>query len=260
MNYEQKPPIFVVSTGRSGSMMLAKVLGLHPEICSFHEPLPQLNTEAYAKWNGRITNERIEKNINRKRKNLIIQIQRNGYNYLESSHFCSHLIPLLVKLFNAKIIHIYRNGYDFVNSGLNRSWYNESGTLQKSLTIIRRLTLWNVGYQILDHRLNPPKKLNSKVEKISWLWSEINRIIIRDLNEIPSDQKLSIKLEEFDESLLKSLSKFINVEFTCDMVERMIYLSKTKPNKTNKKRVLMNEKEKENFQKIAAPMLKTLGY
>tara|TARA_B100000941_G_C28377680_1_gene485607 strand:+ start:393 stop:515 length:123 start_codon:yes stop_codon:yes gene_type:complete len=40
----------------------------------------------------------------------------------------------------------------------------------------------------------------------------------------------------------------------------MIYLSKTKPNKTSKKRVLMNEKEKANFQKIAAPMLKTLGY
>ena len=73
-------------------------------------------------------------------------------------------------------------------------------------------------YQILDRRLNPPKKLNSKVEKISWLWSEINRIIIRDLNEIPSDQKLSIKLQEFDESSLKSLSKFINVEFTRDMM------------------------------------------
>ena len=58
---EPKPPTFVVSAGRSGSMMLAKVLGLHPEICFFHEPLPQLNTEAYAKWNGRITNERIEK-------------------------------------------------------------------------------------------------------------------------------------------------------------------------------------------------------
>ena len=58
MNNEPKPTIFVLSTGRSGSMMLAKVLGLHSEICSFHEPLPQLNTEAYAKWNGRITNDR----------------------------------------------------------------------------------------------------------------------------------------------------------------------------------------------------------
>ena len=119
--------------------------------------------------NGMVELQMIEKNINRKRKNLIIQIQRNGYNYFESSHFCSDLIPLLVKLFNAKIIHIYRNGFDFVNSGLNRSWYNEIGILQKSLTIIRRLTLWNVGYQILDHRLNPPKKLNSNVEKVSWL-------------------------------------------------------------------------------------------
>ena len=67
-------------------------------------------------------------------------------------------------------------------------------------------------------------------------------------------------MEEFDKSSLKSLSKFIFVEFTCDMMERMIYLSKTKPNKTNKNRVLMSEKEKENFQKIVAPMLKTLGY
>jgi len=173
-------------------MILAKVLGLQPEICSFHEPLPQLNTEAYAKWNRRITNERIKKYINRKRKNLIIQIKRNGYNYLEGSNFNSHQIPLLLKLFNAKIIHIYKNGFDFVNSGLNRLWYNESGTLQKLLIIIRRLTLWNEGYQILDHRLNAPKKLNLKVEKISWLHSVINRIIIRDLNELPSDQKLSI--------------------------------------------------------------------
>lgn len=43
-------PVFIVSTGRSGSTMIARALALHPSLCVFHEPHPHLRTEAFVKW------------------------------------------------------------------------------------------------------------------------------------------------------------------------------------------------------------------
>ena len=70
-------PVFFVSTGRSGSRMIAQALGQHPMICGFHEPLPLLNTLAYVKWRGAKDRDTILAKLHLKRNDLIQQVMIN---------------------------------------------------------------------------------------------------------------------------------------------------------------------------------------
>lgn len=103
--------------------MLARVLALHPELGAFHEPKPWLNTEGYLRWSGRKDSEYVHFRLGQKRDDLIEQVDANGLRYIESSHFISHFIPDLRDRYDARFIHLYRDGRDFLRSGLERDWY-----------------------------------------------------------------------------------------------------------------------------------------
>jgi len=49
---KSKNPVFIVSTGRAGSTMIARLLAMHPDVCALHEPHPHLRTEAFVKWSA----------------------------------------------------------------------------------------------------------------------------------------------------------------------------------------------------------------
>lgn len=148
-------PCFIVSTGRCGSKMLARVLALHPQLGAFHEPKPWLNTEAYLRWSGRKDPEYAHARLEQKRDDLIEQVDANGLRYIESSHFLSHVIPDLRDRYDARFIHLYRDGRDFVRSGLERDWY-PVGAFARTRGTIRRMTGLKVGDSFADHRLDPP--------------------------------------------------------------------------------------------------------
>jgi hypothetical protein len=149
-------PCFIVSTGRCGSKMLARVLALHPQIGAFHEPKPWLNTEAYLRWSGRRNSHYAHARLQLKRDDLIRQVEANDLQYVESSHFLSQLIPELRARYNARFIHLYRDGRDFVRSGLERPWYQRRGRLEWLRTFLRRAPGLDIGNSFIDHRLDPP--------------------------------------------------------------------------------------------------------
>ena len=266
-------PVFIVSTGRSGSNMVAKMLAEHPQLFAVHEPTPDLNAEAYASWNGSHGTDYIRKKVVSKRSDLIQQVLDNEYTYIESSHYCSHLIPLLDDLYDAKFIYLYRDGRDFVRSGLEREWwYPERSFSHPELNglkeffkrQVRRRWLIDVGHTWDDHRLKPPNKLNTRIEKISWLWVEINTVIQDYLLEVPSKKVFSIKLEAFDQEEIKSLLSFLDVRQDEKIREEMIRIMQIKPNKTISRSVsTFNEwpdKDKAHFWRIAKGMMDELKY
>src|SRR5690606_20464971 len=121
--------------------------------------------------------------VRTKRSAAIAQVAATGLIYVESSHFCAHLIGELNVLYGARFVHLYRRGSDVVRSGLQRrTWYNESlrRKYQPARLVrdyFRRAHLIEVGRSFDEHRLKPPAELTTRFEKICWLWAEINRVI-----------------------------------------------------------------------------------
>ena len=277
MTTDNSRPVFIVSTGRAGSMMMAKVLAMHQDLLVLHEPLPHLNVEAFSHWKGRHQVQRLRKRVKRKRSSLIAQSDWNRCTYVESSHYSAHLIRDLHNLFDARFIHLYRDGRSFVRSGLERGWwYPESyGDVFKRsplggfwereiLDRARRMLLLDVGFSWSDHRLDPPSRFGGRLEKISWLWAEINRSILNQLADFPDEMYTSLALEEFSEETLESVLDFVGVRTKSSVLHQMMRTARKRPNQTKKQTVpnfdSWSEEDKSTFREIAGPMMRQLGY
>lgn len=266
--------MFIVSTGRAGSNMLAKVLAHHPDLIAFHEPRPQLNAEALARWRGSHSVGRIRAKIKSKRSWLIEQAGWNQCTYVESSHFCSHLIEDLHAMHNARFIHLHRDGRAFVRSGLERDWwYPERRTAifgdkhsENNLfkRWIRRKFLTDIGFSSDDHRLDPPRYMKSRVEKISWLWVEINSVIMNQMAYLPTDAYTSISLNSFSRNEVEKLLRFIGASDAEEVVGPMMRAASHRPNRTRERRIPpfneWEDEQKQRFWKIAGPLMTELGY
>jgi len=267
-----KRQFFILSTGRAGSKMLAKSLARHPQVFAIHEPLPHLNAEAFAYWNGHLTEKKIKKSVDNKRSKLVKQVSNNRTVYIESSHYCSYLAPILDELYNSKFIFLYRDGRNFVRSGLEReNWYPEkafkhpkNGFGEILRRQIRRRFLIDVGYSWDDHQLIPPKMYTSRMEKISWLWNEINSEIFEFLATLPADKHMFQKLENLNRDAFKEIVSFIDVESSDKILDDMISVSTSGVNKTVDRRVPKFDNwqttDREKFWKISGNMMEKLGY
>lgn len=262
---------FIVSTGRAGSKMLARTMALHPQLFAIHEPRPHLNPEAFAKWSGLHPDTVIKKSVRNKRDFLIDEVKNNKLMYLESSHYCSHLIPILNELYDARFIYLYRDGRDFVRSGLERSWYKEKTcfwynpiiSLKKHFLNYLSREKFMIDRSWDDHRLTPPNELTTRLEKVAWLWVEINSIILKSFDTYNLDF-ISIKLEDFGPSAIKKILDFNGLNSSDSLVTEMVRVSKKRPNKTKERKVdkfkNWDDSDKKKFFNITSEMMDTLAY
>lgn len=256
-------PCFIVSTGRCGSKMLARVLALHPEIGAFHEPRPWLNTEAYLRWSERRDSDYAQAQLAQKRDDIVEQVEANGLRYVESSHFLSHLIPELCERYAPCFVHLFRDGRDFVGSGLERGWYR-TGMLDFVRTIVRRRTGLKVGHSFVDHRLEPPAQYDSRFERIVWLWAEINGQILDYLNAVPEEEQVKVRLETFGADTIRELLAFLGHPAGDRLVLEVADVAAKKPNRTEDRNVApsgeWDEEHLRRFHAIAGDMMNRLGY
>lgn len=269
-----KPPVFVLSTGRSGSKMLAHALAVHPEICAFHEPRPHMNVEAFVSWRHSQRHSKIVDRVDRKRAALVDAIRGNGYCYVESSHYCSHLIDQLSERFGAKFIFLHRHPYDFVKSALRHNqWYTEYGAGGKlALSVVakrffrRRFFIeTGIGDTWEDMCLLPPRVLKSRAEKIAWLWSEVNETILYKLAQKPAQSWLIQPLESVDRSTVPDILRFIGVDASQNYVDRMLEIVHSRPNKNGAEYSVdsasaMLDAHRSSIDGIIRPTMGRLGY
>lgn len=258
------PPCFIVSTGRCGSQMLADVLNLHPKLAAFHEPRPLLIREAYLRWANLRSTHYALKALRAKRDDMIEKAESKGFIYVDSAHFHSHLIPELEQRYEPRFVHLYRNGLYFTRSGLERGWYKRRGILHGIKRWLRRHTGLSIGNKWEEHRLNPPRCLTTPFERIAWLWGEINREILRHLENVPNSRRTEVCLEEFDRTTLKRLLHFLSVPIEAAPVEDMMKLAARKPNRTKSSEISYPDRWSTNrrirFKELASPMMGRLGY
>ncbi len=184
--------------------------------------------------------------------------------YVESSNYASHLIDELYRIFDAKFVHLYRDGRDFVRSGLERNWYLPLPLRSRIKTWIRRRYLIDIGKSAVDYQLLPPIELKTRFEKIAWLWSEINKVILNSFSSIPMDRKFSLRLENFNIESLTELHNFIGINIHQELLNKMLEIANSKPNKSKKNTIPhhsnWSDYEKQRFNAIAGDMMRTLGY
>ena len=261
---EGDTPFFVVCTGRCGTTTLVQLLRMHPKLCALNAPRPHLSVEALVKWAAPHKQEKIENKIRRKRSNLIAQVIANNYVYVEASNYSANLIEELSRLYNGKFIHLYCDGRDFVRRGLAKDWYEKKLFRYELQAWIRRKFLTDIGRTRVDHQLPPPKKLRTRLEKITWLWVEINRNVIRYLSGLPDERKFSLRLEDLDRNMLINLHKFFGVEIIPDVLDRMAQsLEKTVKEAAASSADSFeewSEPEKAQFNLIAGEMMEMFGY
>lgn len=252
--------------------MLARIMSLHSDVVALHEPLPTLNTEAYLKWSGSINEDQARQFVWKNRKELVRQVAWGSKQYLESSLFMSLFIDELNYLFNAKFIHLHRDGRDFVRSGASQGWYLERKGKENLKTVVksslrRRLALYigtSLGNSNRDFRLSPPSHCESRIQKIAWLWDEVNQIILNDLSHVPKDERMEVKLGDFGPEKLREMHEFMSLRQDSNLIIQMSQIAAKKPNKSNEHIADPYEgwskSDKAAFERISGSMMSRLGY
>lgn len=195
--------LFVLSTGRTGTVTLTKLLNISPEIAAFHEPAPrhlELISASYADiWNAP---SKYRTTFESARFLPIARTSLNGKVYCEATNLVYFAPAIAQSLPNALFLHLHRHPADVVRSGMSRGWY--------------RCHEWD------EYRLRPPQGTTwssawdtcDPFTKICWFWNATNEFILRFGERLTPDRVLTLSSEQLwstDDDAWKSLFRFLGV-------------------------------------------------
>ena len=163
-----KKSVFILSTGRTGTVYLADILNQVAGVHAVHEPKPSrvLNAWTTAFLEGHVSTSFMAAALYRKRRKTLGQV--HAARYVESNNFIAGFADALPLLFeHPTVIHLVRDPRDFVTSLTNRGddvgirkffnkyvpyWaYVPKGTKKRELTALTRAAhRWVAINQYLD--------------------------------------------------------------------------------------------------------------
>jgi hypothetical protein len=201
-NVVDRPCIFVLSTGRTGTKTLARLASLSSRILAFHEPSPKLYglSSIYYRYSGGTVNDEIftEAFLTARRERFRYALMFDK-GYIETSPQVTFLAPATrIALPQAKFIHVVRDPKDFVRSGMRRGWYD--------------------NHPMDNTRLKPTSQSGDykywqqwdALEKICWLWKETNIWIKRFTQTLPIEQKLFLRSENIFHNKKEEINNFFD--------------------------------------------------
>ena len=245
---KNRPIVFVLGTGRSGSTSIVNILNQHPDCKAFHEDIRQLirlSTQlAYKKNNGKVEEE-LNNIFNTKVWNA-----SDGQLIVHSDQRLWNFVPFLSEYFpNSKFLHLVREPKATIKSMVARNWYqkDEYFKFNQNQWAMYRLQ----GNQVGDIELQAWDKM-SNLEKCTWYWYYINQNIQKDLLQLRKERTLTIKLEELP-GKLPEINEFLELE-----------LFKFEPVVSNKRKQAHNKNyeqlETENIDETIQNELKKYNY
>jgi hypothetical protein len=211
---------FVVSTGRSGSLTLARVLSQHPQVRCVHEPRPQMIRLSAEYDYGLKTRELVEREL---RGIYGVSVMPAGFHCGESDQKYWSLIPLLATVLpHSRFIWVVRDGRDVVASKFAGTWFRPVEAERGD----------PVG-QDLNHRWMYYREDGAKsgalpaaqwegmsvFAKNCWGWQHVNAKIEEHLNRLPAERWMRVRLEELS-GKTDELFRFLGVEPAAVRVER----------------------------------------
>ncbi len=202
------PCIFVLSTGRVGTVTLSALINLSPSILSFHEPHPllyKMSKRAY-QTGGLAGCEGIWDDVFMSlRTELIESALASGVGYVETSPQCTFLATAIYRTIpNVKFIHMVGHPATVVRSGMRRGWY--AGHSADATRIVPK-----DDSDIAKHWLDM-----TQLEKNAWLWSETNKWIFEFTSTLPQEKYKFLKSEDIfsgNKDVLNEIYEFCSINY-----------------------------------------------
>lgn len=173
-------PVFVLSTGRVGTMLLTRLFELERGLHIEHEALPEMLYTGKLAYADPSNIEFTKGAFMAGRYEAIRDCQLQNLRYVETNNRLTFFAPAMAALFpNAKFIHLLRHPDSFVSSGIQRNWYT--------------------GKTITDEgRIAPAKDLGieRQEDKIAWLWNATNAFIDDFKAGAGKDRTLTVRSED----------------------------------------------------------------
>ena len=262
-------PVFILGTGRSGTFQLFKLLQGINGIEAHHEYLFENILQPSVLYRmGLIDKTEIKQILTKTHKAAVFH--SNAFFWLDSSNALPWVISPLYELFpDAFFIHLLRDGRKVVSS-----FYNKFNNVMYDDQSVAALTAWVENPEEIIQP--PPEKkywrpvpvknelfynqfMNfDQFQRICYYWQDCNLHIKQSLSQIPSNQKLTFKLEELSTSpsLIKEFLSIFNVQYD----ESFLQLMQKPVNVGTPKNYPLSDIQKFQFNAIAGTAMTEFNY
>jgi Sulfotransferase family len=266
---ETTQPIFIVSSGRSGTAMMERLFAVFPQIDMHHEYMVHHVQPAACGYQMGILDE--ERTLDVLRLTHLAAVHYSTAPFWgDASNKLSWLIPLLDRLFpTARYVHLVRDGrkvassyfhklaaecYDDASTAVLQAFYDAQGTLPAPPP--EKKYWWPLPHH--DDPLAETFRGYDQFERIVHHWAEINHVILRDLENIPWERKLTIRLEDLvtHGQERQRLLNFLHLPWD-DRIAALL----ARPHNVNRPEDYpLKPKQIEQFWRIAGGIMRELGY
>ena len=177
---------FVLSTGRTGTKTLARLLDLSPEIDAFHEPHPQLLQERKAaRWDVHRNERAYEQIFTLSRGAMLFRSHFRNRIYAETSARLTFFAPVIKKLLpESRFFFIHRDPRAVIRSGMRRGWYVDHPADFARVRPVPGEAAWEEWESW------------SPFEKICLYWDSHNRFSLDFYEDDGASQVLSIRADD----------------------------------------------------------------
>jgi hypothetical protein len=180
--YRRYEPVFILSTGRSGSKLIVELLGLSPAVNAFHEPRPTLQVFSDFAYHHQAQDNSLTKMIDAARMEMVLETLIKGKVFVESNQCLTFFAPAIAALFrSAKFIHLVRHPGDFLASAARKGWYMNDSIWEAGRPTSAETGLWRKWDQM---------------QKLAWLWAATNAYVEDFKKNLGKRRVLTIRLED----------------------------------------------------------------
>jgi len=262
-------PFFIVSSGRSGTAMLHKALSTAADVEMHHEyAVAIIQPLAVRRYMGWATRDEALETLMATYGAAVAYSRARLWG--DSSNKASWLIPELAEIFrDAKFVHLVRDGRKVASSYFHKlgdECYDDRSTMALAAYAAdphgqiapppEKKYWWPVPRR--GDPLADAFRAFDRFERICWHWAEINRVILDELGRLPAERCHFVRLEDLHASprAVERLYRFLNLPYRDDA-----FAAFARPHNVNRPEDrLLDAREREAFERIAASMMERLGY
>lgn len=218
-------PVFVLSTGRSGSKFIHHILSQVESLTSYHEPPPMLMYFSNFAYHNKNQPELLKAMFLAARLELLLASYNEQKTYIESNQCMTFFAPAIKDVFqNVRFIHLVRQPGDFIRSAVMKGWHLNDSIWESGRVRMQDCAEWD--------------KLN-QIERLAWVWVTTNAFIKSFLECVESDKTMTVRLEDIsrkEDSIIQIL-RFLgsNNEISTDRILQL------QSNKVNELHIHNNE-------------------
>jgi len=186
--------IFIVGTGRSGTMSLSDYFDSLEGFQACHEPKPLLLDEIASFVQGKLSVEKLAAKLKETR-----PPDSEEHEYVESNHALTPAIPALLQAFpSCRILWVVRDGRDVVSSFMRGGGaFHLEGTSASH----REWETFRLRPDWLGEVSTFEWLAISEFERTCWYWSRVNRLAGRHLATVATASTAILRLEALDKDL-----------------------------------------------------------